>query len=1015
MRRVGVIGSHFSAPDGACGSRTKAHPVGVHVSSSSQSARLSRIPRLHADILSCIGNTPMVYLNRMSKGLPGRVAVKLECENPGKSVKDRLAFALVRDAEAAGLISPGRTTLVEATSGNTGISLAMVGASKGYRVTLTMPETMSLERQVVLRAFGAELVLTPSAKGMSGAKARAQEIVNSINKSTQETGQAAFLTSQFETHSNARIHRETTGPEIWRDTEGKVDVVVMGVGTGGTITGVQQYIRPRKAECRYIAVEPAESPALAAHRDGVEFVPKPHRIQGIGAGFVPKVLDTSALDDIIAVGSDEAIATARRLPQEEGILAGISAGAIVLAAMRVAAREESAGKLIVAVVPSHTERYLSSPLYSALQKECLGLEPLPLSAFPLPLPPIDSSPPLPAAGNYLPDQSKAHRIRDSVTECIGDTPLVALKRVSSGLKAQVAIKLDGENPGKSVKDRLALAMIMDAERAGLAAPGVTTLVEATSGNTGIAVAMIGAARGYRVKLVMPASMSIERRVVCRCLGAELVVTPDSLGMAGARWKALEIVNGINGCGAPTAAGAPPQAFLINQFDNPSNVKVHYETTGPEIWRDTQGKVDVVVLGVGTGGTITGVAQYLKSRNPAVRIVAVEPAESPAIARHRAGQSFVPQPHGIQGIGAGFIPGVLDVSLIDEIIGVRTQTACETARSLALQEGIFSGVSTGAALYAALQVAGRAENAGKLVVTLSPSEGERYLSHPYLQPLVDECHSLPVFSAGSSSSAKPPPYTKLWEMLRAEAAAVSQRETRLQAWFNGTILDQPSFASAIAEVISPALTSTKTRGIDLVRACAAILYSNPKILQACAVDCWRYTQIDAALQDSREPHLPPFLFYKGFHAICIHRIAHHEWVAGREWMALLLQSASSAAFGVDIHPGAAIGPGVTLDHATGIVIGGTAVVGRNVQFLHDITLGATGKHGGDRHPKIGDDCVLGAHCQILGNIQVGEGSVVAAAAVVNRPVDPGCTVAGIPAKVVKHSPMKDVARFYDAGL
>eukprot|EP01065_Artemidia_motanka_P029825 TRINITY_DN35897_c0_g1_i1.p1 TRINITY_DN35897_c0_g1~~TRINITY_DN35897_c0_g1_i1.p1 ORF type:complete len:1015 (+),score=231.33 TRINITY_DN35897_c0_g1_i1:59-3046(+) len=968
------------------------------------------ISGIHASIAGCVGRTPLVRLNRITQGANASVAVKLECENPGKSVKDRLAFALIRDAERAGIISPESTTLVEATSGNTGISLAMLAASKGYRVALTMPETMSLERQVVLRSFGAEIVLTPGSKGMSGAKSRAEHIVQAINSSTSETGEQAFLTSQFETISNARIHRETTGPELWKDTGGNVDVVVMGVGTGGTITGVAQYFRSKGSKCKFVAVEPAESPAISKHLANEPFAPQPHKIQGIGAGFIPKVLELDCVTEVFPVSSADALRTARRLPKEEGILGGISAGAIVHAADKISRRDDMKGKQIVAFIPSHTERYLSSALYSDLTKECKSLPVTPQSSFPPNLPPPEPSA-IRAAGGYA---CRREGIRRDITECIGCTPLVQMNRIAKGHSATIALKLEGENPGKSVKDRLALAMIHDAEAAGLIEPGVTTLVESTSGNTGVAISMIAAARGYRVILTMPEDLSMERRVVMRSLGADIVLTPKALGITGAMYEARRIVDRLEKEGECVPDRRAQRTFLVNQFATPSNAKVHYETTGPEIWNDTDGKVDIVVLGVGSGGTLTGVARYLKEQNPKVRVVAVEPVEAPAISRHRTGQSFTARPHSIQGLGAGFVPPILDTSLVDEVITVGSATAGETARRLALEEGIFAGISTGASVYAALQVAGRADNAGKLIVTLAMSIGERYLSHPYLQPTVEECRNLPVYSQGAALK-KPPTGAQLWELLKEEAQRASQREPRLQGWFNASILDQPSFGGALADLVSPALTTQKARGVDLPKACASILNSNRKIMDDCAVDCWRYAQIDAALQESAEPHLPPFLFYKGFHAMIIHRIAHHQWTEGNEWMALLLQSASSSAYGVDIHPGARVGAGVTLDHATGLVIGGTATVGRNVQFLHNITLGATGKHGGDRHPKIGDDCVLGAHCQILGNIRIGDGVVVAASAVVNKPIPDGFTVAGVPAKVVKHSPVADLALFYDTGI
>ncbi len=307
------------------------------------------------NVTELVGNTPLVRLNRLTNGSKAEVVAKLEFYNPAHSVKDRIGVAMIDAAERDGLIKSD-TIIVEPTSGNTGIALAMVAAARGYKLILTMPETMSKERRMLLRAYGAELVLTPGPAGMSGAIQKAEEIAAS------DPGKY-FIPQQFKNPANPEIHRKTTAEEIWRDTDGKADFLVAGVGTGGTITGIGEAIKQRKPSFKAIAVEPDASPVLSGGQKG------PHVIQGIGAGFVPEVLNTSVYDEIIRVKDADALATARRMAREEGLLVGISSGAATWAALQVASRAENAGKLIVVIIASFGERYLSTPLFAELAQE----------------------------------------------------------------------------------------------------------------------------------------------------------------------------------------------------------------------------------------------------------------------------------------------------------------------------------------------------------------------------------------------------------------------------------------------------------------------------------------------------------------------------------------------------------------------------------------------------------------------------------------------------------------------
>ncbi|HKF21683.1 MAG TPA: cysteine synthase A [Candidatus Angelobacter sp.] len=315
---------------------------------------------IYSDITKTIGRTPLVRLNKLTAGMEGVVLAKLEGFNPCHSVKDRIGVSMIDEAERAGKITPGKSVLIEPTSGNTGIGMAFAAASRGYRLILTMPDTMSLERRVVLLSMGAEIILTPGPKGVKGAITRANQLVKEIPN--------AVILQQFANPANPKIHRETTGPEIWNDTDGKVDFLVSGVGTGGTLTGVGEYIKPKKSSFKIIAVEPADSPVLSGGKPG------PQKIQGLGAGFVPEILRTDLIDEVLTATTEESVAVARRMAKEEGMMIGISGGAAVAQALKVAARPENSGKWIVVVIPDFGERYLSTFLFEDLRNQAAQLK-----------------------------------------------------------------------------------------------------------------------------------------------------------------------------------------------------------------------------------------------------------------------------------------------------------------------------------------------------------------------------------------------------------------------------------------------------------------------------------------------------------------------------------------------------------------------------------------------------------------------------------------------------------------
>ncbi|CAD6198767.1 unnamed protein product [Caenorhabditis auriculariae] len=610
-----------------------------------------------------IGNTPLLRLNKITQGLEATIAVKLEYMNPTCSVKDRIALNMIKRAEEEGKISPGKTVLIEGTSGNLGISLAHYGKILGYKVILIMSDSYSVERRCLLKAYGAEVILTDAALGAKEVLSRAAELAKVVPN--------AHILDQFSNPANPEAHYKSTGPEIWRQTQGKVDIVCFGVGSSGTVTGVGRFLKEKNPEIEIYPIEPYESSVINGFPGGV------HKIQGIGAGMVPDNLDRSLFKEALRVHSDDAIDMTRRLAKEESIFAGVSSGANVFGAMQLAKRPENKGKLIVTTVNSYGERYLSTNVYSAIP--------------------------------FTTKKMSRDLMVESGGQIIGNTPLLRLNKITQGLDATIAVKIEYMNPSCSVKDRIAFNMIEKAEQEGRITPGKTVLIEPTSGNMGIALAYCGKLKGYKVILTMPESMSVERRSLLKAYGAEVVLTDAALAVKGATDRAEELAKVID------------NAYILNQFANPANPEAHYKTTGPEIWRQTEGKVDIVCFGVGSGGTVTGVGRYLKNQNPNVEVFPVEPFESSVI------NGLPHSPHKIQGMGTGMIPEVLDRSLFKEALRVHSDDAIAMARRLAAEESILAGISSGANVCAAVELAKRPENKGKLIVTTVNSYGERYLS------------------------------------------------------------------------------------------------------------------------------------------------------------------------------------------------------------------------------------------------------------------------------------------------
>uniref|UniRef100_A0A0E0PZ83 Tryptophan synthase beta chain-like PALP domain-containing protein n=1 Tax=Oryza rufipogon TaxID=4529 RepID=A0A0E0PZ83_ORYRU len=750
------------------------------------------IPSLLSSAL--IGWTPLIEMKNIPKkeGIQTRLIGKMETYQPLFSVKDRTALSMIEDAEEKGLITPGVTTLIEPTSGNLGIGLVLVAIQKGYRFIAVMPARYSPDKQMLLRFLGAELILTDPAGGYKGAMDKVEDLMKIMPN--------YHCFNQATNPANPEAHFKWTGPEIWKDTAGKVDFFVTAAGTGGTLSGVGRYLKIKNPSINIVCVEPSESAVISGGSPGS------HKIQGTGPGFIPKTLDRSIIDEVVTVSSEESMAMARRLAKEEGLLVGISSGANVAACIKIADREENKGKMIVTMFPSGGERYMNSDLFAPL------VETMAMAAAAVEVEEgrtgIPSLLRLSAVGEEA--------IASNVAQLIGWTPLIEMKNIAKkeGIQARLVGKMEAYQPLFSVKDRTALGMVEDAEEKGLITPGVTTLIEPTGGNLGTGLVLVAIQRGYRFIAVMPAGYSLDKQMLLRFLGAEVILTDPAGGFKGMMDKVEELTKVM------------PNYHCFNQSINPANPDAHFKWTGPEIWKDTAGKVDIFVTAAGTGGTLSGVGRYLKMKNPSINIVCVEPSESAVISGSSIKHGFPQQTeiasegrgpnlqacilphlkssspssvpptawalpvrkssgsrresrrwehggsdgradrrlapllptsapalsslavlggspgfHKIQGTGPGFIPENLDRSIIDEVVTVSSEESITMARRLAKEEGLLVGISSGANVSACIKIAAREENKGKMIVTMLPSGGERYMNSDLFADVREECANM----------------------------------------------------------------------------------------------------------------------------------------------------------------------------------------------------------------------------------------------------------------------------------
>uniref|UniRef100_A0A914N1I6 cystathionine beta-synthase n=1 Tax=Meloidogyne incognita TaxID=6306 RepID=A0A914N1I6_MELIC len=683
-------------------------------------------PKILNSMLEAIGNTPLVKLNRIPEeyGIECNIYGKCEFLNAGGSIKDRIAVKMLEMAEQSGRLKPGMT-VIEPTSGNTGIGLALACAIKGYRCIIIMPARMSREKEVTLKALGAEIIRTPNNAHYNSPDSH----VGRAFKLRKEIPNSIVL-DQYKNCTNPLAHYESTAEEILDALDGKVDMVVIGVGTGGSITGISRKMRKRCPQCIIVGVDPQGS-VLSSGTHGKEENSHHERyqVEGIGYQFVPSVLDMNDIDRWEKTEDAETFQMARELHLKEGILCGGSSGAILVGALR-AAKQLKKGQNCVFLLPDGARNYLNKflsdewmlsndympepppqkPLYPKTTfsiPEVYNPESKATESFQIVTKPWKSNPFIPL---------KRCRLIKNISEAIGNTPIVKLFKLPKkyGIEAEILVKCEFLNAGGSVKDRIARKMIEMAEADGKLKTGYSTVIEPTSGNTGIGLALMCAIRGYRCIIVMPEKMSLEKEVILRSLGAEIVRTPTEKGHSDADSHigvALRLQKEI------------PGAIILDQYRNEGNPFAHYEGTAEEILWACDGKLDALVIGTGTGGTLSGVAKRVKEVVPECKIIAVDPDGS-ILANPKCKET---KAYDVEGIGYDFVPAVLDRSLVDYWVKSKDAASFYIARELIKEEGILCGGSAGSNVLAAMGIAKMLGPTCRRVVTIAPDSIRNYMS------------------------------------------------------------------------------------------------------------------------------------------------------------------------------------------------------------------------------------------------------------------------------------------------